>query len=415
MSLIETDYGLIYNDDGSLCVTVRDDDVPFQGVKSFAVEEATENLVSSNLANFEDLNWYSINIISREIIEGGGYNGRNAVKIVKNNTRMDFQIYGTNIASNIKNNIQVGDRISYQIKYKIIDPGSGGIFNFRTWGFGESYPRNYKELGNGWMLMYGTSSIQWTDTSNITGAVGIAESPANSTILFCDFQVEIKPFATSFVDGSRAKGKLYFPSEKLYTKRYVLDDGSKVNLFNNHVVSLWFKAPKIQDEEIDPESFFWNFIQQIIGNNHDVLMSSHRPRQWAILISKQDGHLGISAPFLGFGHNINVLDTKGNFEEKWHNIVFVFNVINESSNEIYREHKVYYDGILKRDVFANLYVSGSPSINDDIWFNEVYENRSQLFSNLFIGKYKDDAGSVIWTDEYIQEVYEAKKPFNTNL
>ncbi|SDC46709.1 hypothetical protein [Geotoga petraea] len=414
MALIKEDYGLIYNDDGSLCVTVREDDVPFEGVKSYAIEESTENLVPSNLANFEDLNWGSVSIISREIIEGGGYNGRNAVKIVKDDTQINFQIYDTNITSNIKNNIQVGDRISYQIKYKIIDPGSGGTFNFRTWGFSTTYPINDIDIGNGWKLRYGTSP-EWTDTSDITGSVGISEMPPNSTILFCDFQIEIKPYPTSFVDGSRAKGKLYFSSEKLNTKNYTLDDGSKVNLFNNHVVSFWFKVPKVQDEEIISETYTWDFIQQIIGNDHDVLTGSHRRRQWAIIISRQDGDLGISAPYLGFSHYVNVLDTVGNYEDKWHHIVFIFDVINESSTEIYREHKVYYDGILKRDVFANLYVSGSPSINDDIWFNEDYRNRSNLISNLFIGKYKDEQGNVIWTDEYIQEVYEAKKPFNTNL
>ena len=46
MALIKEPYGLIYNDDGSLCVTYRDDDIPFPGVRSFAVEAPTTNLLN---------------------------------------------------------------------------------------------------------------------------------------------------------------------------------------------------------------------------------------------------------------------------------------------------------------------------------------------------------------------------------
>jgi len=47
MALHKEPYGLIYNDDGSLCVTLRKDDTPFDGVHAFAVEEGTTNIVVS--------------------------------------------------------------------------------------------------------------------------------------------------------------------------------------------------------------------------------------------------------------------------------------------------------------------------------------------------------------------------------
>jgi len=53
MPQIKEPYGLVYNTDGSLCTTVRDDDIPFPGVRSFAVEEATENLFD----NFDLTTW----------------------------------------------------------------------------------------------------------------------------------------------------------------------------------------------------------------------------------------------------------------------------------------------------------------------------------------------------------------------
>jgi hypothetical protein len=55
MALNKTDYGLIYNDDGSLCVTIRKDDVPFEGVVSFAVEEGTTNLLTTRTAPAQEV------------------------------------------------------------------------------------------------------------------------------------------------------------------------------------------------------------------------------------------------------------------------------------------------------------------------------------------------------------------------
>ena len=48
MAQTKTDYGLIYNDDGSMCTTVRPDQTPFPGVNSFAVETATTNYVTNS-------------------------------------------------------------------------------------------------------------------------------------------------------------------------------------------------------------------------------------------------------------------------------------------------------------------------------------------------------------------------------
>ncbi len=419
MALIKTPYGLVYNTDGTLCTTYRDDVVPFRGVRSFAVETATTNLVPSNIATFTSLDGLSSSaIISREIVEGGGYGGRNALKIVKNSVRTSFQIHSTELRTNIVNNIQVGDRISYQIKYKVLDPGQGGgICKFRTWGFGDVYPKTIINIGNGWFLQYGTSTLQWAADSAITGHCGISELPANSTILFSDFQVEIKNYSTSFVDGSRPNGYMYIPADDLDTKSYTLEDGSNVKLFNNHVVALWFKVPKVQDNEINPSAGVWQPMQQIVGNHYSLLTGSHRYRQWGIMIFKKDGNLVVSAPFLGFGMGVSAtrLSYKGDYEDEWHNLVFVFDVLTESSTEIIRNHKVYYDGDFVKSVNYNLYrntgVHGNSFINDHLYFNETSAMRSNLVANIFVGKYRRPDGTVIWTDDYIREVYEAKIPF----
>ena len=53
MQKITTDYGLIYNTDGSVCTTVRPDQIPFPGVNSFAVETATTNYFGIDAWEFD--------------------------------------------------------------------------------------------------------------------------------------------------------------------------------------------------------------------------------------------------------------------------------------------------------------------------------------------------------------------------
>ena len=184
------------------------------------------------------------------------------------------------------------------------------------------------------------------------------------------------------------------------------------------MVALWFKVPKVQDNELGIETWeVWKPLQQIVGNHYSLLTGSHRYRQWAIMIYKKTGGLYISAPFLGFGQVIDrgILSLKGDYEDAWHNLVFVFDVVTESSTEIIRNHKVYYDGEFIKSGNYNLYRNtgsyGNSFINDHLYFNETSAMRSNLVANIFVGKYRKPDGTVIWTDDYIREVYEVKIPF----
>jgi len=54
VAFVKTDYGLIYSDDGSLCITKRQDDVPFPGTTAWAVEEGTTNLFTNPIFSTGD-------------------------------------------------------------------------------------------------------------------------------------------------------------------------------------------------------------------------------------------------------------------------------------------------------------------------------------------------------------------------
>lgn len=59
MPLVQTDYGLIYNTNGPLCVTLRPGEGKFGG--AVAVEEATTNLLK-DVANFTTSSWSRSNV-----------------------------------------------------------------------------------------------------------------------------------------------------------------------------------------------------------------------------------------------------------------------------------------------------------------------------------------------------------------
>lgn len=53
MPVINTEYGLLRNTDGQSVITIREDKIPFKGVKSFAVESATTNLFGRDAWEFD--------------------------------------------------------------------------------------------------------------------------------------------------------------------------------------------------------------------------------------------------------------------------------------------------------------------------------------------------------------------------
>src|SRR5690606_1889013 len=71
MPLVQTDYGLIYNTNGSLCVTLRPGEGRFGG--AVAVEEGTTNLIPSNMLKFEG--WSRHQGATVNILQGYGIPG----------------------------------------------------------------------------------------------------------------------------------------------------------------------------------------------------------------------------------------------------------------------------------------------------------------------------------------------------
>ncbi|NUU94836.1 hypothetical protein XO10_00700 [Marinitoga sp. 1135] len=375
MALIKTPYNLIYNDDGSLCVTLHDDDVPFEGVKSFAVEEGTTNLIadrkdklwitsSGRGVTMTDLGidsngwrkyalsgtWtggtypYIVNIGSITFTGGSYYSAQCLIKFSDESKFTNFG--GINYVNQPMNN--EGNR--YHIKYN-------DYYKFINEGF--SYVDTTTQVG---YLVFRPLEGQTFD-------------PNKDFIWVKNIQVEQKSFTTSFVNGTRPYGQFKF-SKKMDYKNLVLSTWFKINKVNNPYPRIFDQTPD-DTNSVDDFGFYYEQITskfKLKANTIELLSSyisnSDVTNKWWFVVIGFDNDIGF----------IKLYDENSLF---W-DTTFTNNINNESVKQYM--FKIGDSGTKQRLL-------------------------NGLISNLFIGDYKDKDGNVIWTDEFIQEIYNAKKPF----
>ncbi|OOC42195.1 hypothetical protein [Thermosipho sp. 1074] len=376
-NLIKTNYGLIYNDDGSLCVTVREDDIPFPGVKSFAVEEGTKNLLITNgwstqgtkITDMSQLpSQPPVTPVIASYVPGGG-------------NWQDLCQYATSIT------LAPGESITFSAwvyaKY------ATNYFNFNASVNGvNSGLGSYQNLQIGWNYIEG----HWTNNSGASQTLTSIRLEAGNTANWrngdneawgCNYQLELKPFATSFVEGTRQDGRFYIPINKLAI------DPAK----DNWVVAYWKKPIATHDGTLtngDNSSCFGRYVSDysvgyIIWGKRALGETLRLAVVWA------DNTISIVTKPIDLNWYFN----------NWH-----FEVVRKTDTAI----EYFVDGIKQLEIALSkqiqnfdtgLFVGGHA--------NDTSHN--SLYSNLFIGKAKDTQGNLIWTDKFIQEVYNAKKPF----
>lgn len=401
MALIKEDYGLIYNDDGSLCVTVRDDDVPFQGVKSFAVEKSTENILP--VADTKN----SFNPLDFNLNPTGWFGGTGDIPEITVDTLTNFEgfkyvkhirIVGhgsgwvNTLKPSIRNTANPGESYTTSAYCKMVEwKNVSGIlsidivelrnYNSDISDYDQRMQNSYSiNDGNAWKryitTIENTSNMTAYIQSNFLYLTGIGEGDIID-LYFAYPQMEQKPFATSFVDGSRPNGKLSIDT--------------KISDYNNFVISYWKKPYWGRNNIDDYNSVSIGAYPPQNGNGYiEVGKDSNNDRFRLIVYYENGNRLESYSNTFDFEWYLN----------NWHHEVFYIN-----GNIV----KFYVDGILW---FEETLISNLGNLINKT-FNILEDG--QIISNLFIGEYKDKNGNVIWTDEYIQGLYEAKKPFNKNL
>ncbi|AEX84787.1 Tail protein [Marinitoga phage MPV1] len=367
MALIKTPYNLIYNDDGSLCVTLRDDDIPFEGVKSFAVEEGTENLLTYyDGVNDSEFIWEA----SEGVYYFVGFSFKN------------LDILNTDNTGNNSHELA----LSYEYK---IDPGTSGyIYSefYIKWSDG-SY--NY---GSG---IYGTiKDGNWHRSSGVkefpvkpnlsitvyTWRFYFYPSGSTGKVYLRHVQAEDKSFTTSFVNGTRTAGLLEIP----------------INFGNSFVISFWHKTIYGYSQD--------KTILGLQGNREDggidkVINIFHG---W-----NTDMRVGTSE-----NRSKYTIGIFSYTDEDWIFYTIIYD-LNSDLFKIYKYNKK--TGEFDIDDLSSFLASDNElrflNFNKirigSCFYPETRISGNGKISNLLIAAYDPN----IWTDEFIQELYNAKKPF----
>ena len=370
MAQIKTPYGLVYNTNGSLCATYRDDDIPFPGVRSFAVERETTNLIT----NYNITTWTKHGETDTYYeLTDEEYKGCPVIKLGKpNEDRSENGRVAREFFIDFWN-LPDGTKYTFSIYVFIIEAGSS--FNHTRYrNCINFYPNN---LGETPIWFEDLPKNQWIQIS-ITGTImdTLRARPIicfdNSYIKVACPQFEEAPFATSFVDGNRPKGWLQLVNDMFDKNNLVIAQWVK------HIVdtTIMWSGTEVGSWSADNSLFYATFglrpsNNQIIlryngTSNTKVVSIDDIVKKWVLEIFILDGQM---ATYKIIGDNIN-----------------------ETLTAITTEDRPFEGRIF-------------------IYSHTKTTHNFGLVANQYVGKYRKPNGDIIWTDDYIREVYEAQIPF----
>jgi len=368
MALHKTDYGLVYDDEGSLCVTKRTDDVPFPGTTAWAVEEGTTNVITNPLPD-GTANWSksdnngSVSTLTYDgnekclVLEvtatGSGY------PRLTSNSFGPFNILSLSFYAK-------ADANGKQLKANFYEGGSTKIYSTHT-------------LTTTWQRY--TYSIDTTYNLNrmyfVPNAVG--------TYYIKLIQVEALPFATSFVDGTRADG--------------ILKKSQPVIDINNFVINTW-----IMNTRYPSQTNKWLHVYDISidSSNYQGLEFAAPPYTVGSLspnhlcLTYRTGQSSQTRYDLNYDLSTEI--------HKWHMLTFVGN-----NNEL----KAYVDAEVQATCIHNFSKTNNEFIIFGRWFGNVSGTGREngfLLADPYIGKAIEDS-NLVWTDDYVRQVYDMKSSF----
>jgi len=413
MAQVKEPYGLVYNTDGSLCVTYRDDDIPFPGVRSFAVETATTNFLGPYAWEFdsEKTLFYPSGLASGKTWTDCWDEKQKAY--VGGQGLTCFEIYTRTI--DLGSVQATGTKITLSWKHKgllewVELSHSLDNVTFTKWNLKDTLELK----GDSSLRLFNISYLRIYIDGKITDCYGQPEqlldrwydveitytlpTDARYIKIVWDFykadeangglgvlgyirqpQLEIKPFASSFVNGYRPTGKFIVEPEDLrfnpatddwvisYWKYPVATSSNSSNGYNLCSIGRWTSGTS--------EGYLWWGKE----NNSNVFRIS-------VVYNDSTGAIAGSSSF----------DPAWYFRN-WHHEV----VLKHGS-----EMQYWIDGTLQvqlalaKPLLNNFVVGLSLGGSSGIAAHNSY------IANVYYGLYTDQ-----WTDEYIREVYEAQIPF----
>ena len=356
MSQITKPYGLVYNNDNSLCTTIRTDTRPFTGVNSFAVEKSSSNVLTDTESIIG--NWETTNTVQ-------SYAGEHKYNLYIVPLSLDSETLYTPKIELTTSGIAGEHTVSIDIQsYKEVTLSVGATIPNAT----------YKDTGYTGRLFV-TKTFVNGDKVGIT----LPDSYPGTVFNVRHPQIEEGPVATSYVEPSltRSAGKFVLSSSTL---------ASKGLSYNNNVIAFWAYIKGIASKHTagntDTSAYLFTNTDTSVNGISLYINSAGN------LIFSTSGASTTTT-------STHTLPAKG-----WHSICLI-----SDTDSV----KFYLDGVSTSTITSNLpaeinnFCIGS-STGTDQTFNSV-------IANLYIGLYKNTAGTMIWTDNYIQNLYAAKRPF----
>ncbi len=382
MAQTKTDYGLIYNDDGSMCTTVRQDQTPFAGVNSFAVETATTNLSPQTVSGFQGISlvykgeengWKKYGIsgtwnkgtypycaaIAEVSFTGGEYYSTSA--FFKTNCQEKFATYFSSIV------------------YECVPMISDGT--------------NIRRVLNDGSIYLARVGFAYVDSTTQSGYISLRPKQDGETfnpdihfIYVKNIQIEKKPFASSFVNRTRPKGRLVIPVEDL-----------KFDIANDDWVISYWKYPVATNGDTQNG---YNICSLGQGTSDKTKGYIWWGKENSINKYRLNGVLNDDAFFGKISDNtFNPTD----YFYHWHYEVLkkqgkVLSYYVDGVKQI--EYTIPADKELQTPFDVGLSLGGYTSLNN------IFYPTNALIAAPYYGY-----NSATWTDDYIREVYEAKIPF----
>ena len=235
MALIKEPYGLVYNTDGSVCTTVRPDQIPFPGVRSFAVETATTNLLSSDSASFENSTgeWKTWANAAISVSNDYSYFGEKSLKVENTNGDLEGST-GSFLRYYVRDHM-TNDYNYYTISMYIYSPTTI-IVKLHNLNYiasnGDISLTEFTIPGGQWKRIWATIYYENPTAASYHLRMTVREDYAGQTFYIDGAQFEAKSFPTSFVVGSRPGGRLVISVKDL-----------KFDIVNDDWVISYWKYP----------------------------------------------------------------------------------------------------------------------------------------------------------------------------
>jgi hypothetical protein len=372
-----TSYGLrTSSDNATLVVTERKDDVPFPGVTSFAVEEGTTNKHATEGQCAQDWtkwsHWGNRTCWSSESQYDDPVMGKVFVGI---NAHSDFAI----LYDYWPYSVEAGKTYTMSIYLKADQAWTGNLKLYVAKSDWTNIASIYQTatVTTTWKRFTATftASMSATDVGFGWQLFGF---PVGAKLYAALPQFEEKPFATSFVDGTRPKGRFHIPLDKL-----------GFNPAADEWVIAYWKKP------------FGTHINGLTGYNIMAIGYYTADNSVGYIWWGKENNSNTFRVEVRYNNGTYEGAGSSTFDPNWYFNNWHFEVLKKTSDEI----KYYVDGVLQ----CSLTLSYPPQTFTEGLYIGGYKHFpcNNLIANLLIARY-DPA---TWTDEYIKFLYETQKPF----